>query len=151
MPFVPAVTSSAHQPPSGPASRAFVAIVLLILLAPAAFLLPRQVDAVAWLAGAGRADTFTGYSYGKSCGSTSCTTVTDGVLASTGQEVTWPGQVPLGKPVALRDPVWNLNGRLDETVPDAIVGVGLGLFFDAIALAVLAVFAVRARGRISQR
>jgi hypothetical protein len=147
MPFVPAVTSSVHQPPHSPTGRVFVAIAALVLLAPVVFLAPRQVNAVAWLAGAGRPDTFTGYTYGKSCSNTGCATVTYGVLASTGQAVTWPGRVPPGEPVALRDPVWNLDGRLDETVGDAIVGIVLGLFFDGIAVAALAAYAVRVRAR----
>jgi hypothetical protein len=147
MPFVPAVTSSAHQPSRGRTSRGVAAVVLLILLAPAVFLLPRQVNAAAWLAGDGRADTFTGYSYARSCSSTGCTTATEGVLASTGQEITWTGRVPLGKPVAVRDPVWDLlRPRFDETAPDAVIGLLLGLSFDAIALAALAVYAARARG-----
>jgi hypothetical protein len=147
MPFAPAVTSGTRQPPSARARKITAAIAAVILLAPVVFLLPRQVNAVAWLAGAGRPDTFTGAVYGSSCSSTGCATVTYGLLASTGQVVTWPARVPLGKPVALRDPVWDLQSRMDETVGDAVVGVGLGLFFDGIAAAVLGVGAVGARRR----
>ena len=121
---------------------------MLFLLAPAVFMLPREVNAAAWLAGAGRSDTFTGSAYGTQCAGGSCATVTYGAQASTGRVITWPGRVPLGRPEHFRDPVWNLmSPRADETVPDAFVGVALGLVFDAVAIGALTVFTVRARRR----
>jgi hypothetical protein len=149
MPFAPAAALPAERAPRHRASWVFGTIVVLFLLAPAAFTAPRQVNAVAYLAGAGRPDTFTGYSYGRECRGSSCTTTTEGTLASTGQAITWPGAVPLGQGVPVRDPVWNLQSpRLAEGVPDALVGVALGLFFDTIALLALAACARRLIARI---
>jgi hypothetical protein len=146
MPFVPAATLPDDHAPRRRAGWVFGTVVLLFLLAPAVFLLPRQVNAVAWLVGAGRPDTFTGLSYGSQCSSGSCATVTDGILASTGEVITWPGRVPLGKPVPVRDPLWDvLHPRPDEGTGDALVGVALGLFFDTVGISALAVAAVRAR------
>jgi hypothetical protein len=146
MPFVSAVTLPADREPHRRTDRLWATIALLFLLAPAAFTLPRAVNAAAWLAGAGRPDTFTGYSYGTQCAGSNCQTVTYGTQASTGQVITWPGRAPLGKPEHFRDPVWNpMSPRTDESVPDALVGVALGLVFDAVALTALAVFTVRAR------
>jgi len=157
MPFVPAVTLPADREGEGEresrrrATRLWGTIALLFLLAPAVFMLPREVNAAAWLAGAGRSDTFTGSAYGTQCAGGSCATVTYGTQASTGRVITWPGRVPLGQPEHFRDPVWNLmSPRADETVPDAFVGVALGLVFDAVAVGALAVFTVRARRRAAR-
>jgi hypothetical protein len=60
MPFASAVALPPERAPRRRTSWIFGTIALLFLLAPAAFTLPHQVNAVAWLAGAGRADTFTG-------------------------------------------------------------------------------------------
>jgi hypothetical protein len=68
--------------------------------------LPGQVDAVALLAGAGHQDTFVPVSYSQVCGKAGCSTVTDGILAESGADVTWPAQVPLGRSFTVRAPVW---------------------------------------------
>ncbi len=146
MPAVLTATSPAGRGHRHRGSWVLGTIAVLFLLSPAVFTLPRQVNAVAYLAGAGHPDSFIGYRYGRQCSQNSCTATTLGTLDSTGLGITWPGTVPLGKPVPVRDPVWRLGSlRLVDSVPDALVGVGLGLFFDAIALSALAVFAVRAR------
>jgi hypothetical protein len=154
MPFAPAVALPADRPSSRRTSRIFAAIALLFLLVPAAASLPREVNAVAWLAGAGHADAFTGYAHGVSCNGSSCGDVTYGTLTSTGQDIAWPGSIPLGKPVHFRDPVWDFRSpRLDETLPDAFVGAVLGVVFDAIGLIPLAVFTIRsarARGALAR-
>jgi hypothetical protein len=151
MPFVPAATVPGQHPHRRRASRILGTAALLFLLAPAVFVTPRAVNAAAWLAGAGRPDAFTGLSYGSQCSGGSCATVTGGTLASTGQRVTWPGRVPLGKPVPVRDPLWDvMHPRFDEGTGDALAGAALGLFFDAIAVSALAVAAVRARARTAR-
>jgi hypothetical protein len=143
MPFAPAVTSPTDRVPRRDSAWLWGTLVLLFLLAPAVFTVPRQVNAVAWLAGAGRPDTFTGYSH--------VTDGTIGTIASTNQVISWPARVPLNRPVSFRDPVWGfMSPRLDETIPDALVGVALGLVFDSIALIALIVFAARARKRAAR-
>ena len=145
MPFAPAVTLPAARAPRLRTAWLWWTLVLLFLLAPALFTVPRQVNAVAWLAGAGRPDTFTGDSYGGQCAGRDCAAVTYGTMASTNQVITWSARVPLNRPVAFRDPVWSLmSPRLGETVPDALVGVALGTVFDGIACIALTVFAIRA-------
>jgi hypothetical protein len=152
MPFVPAATLPGDHAPRRRAGWVFGTAALLFLMAPAVLLLPRQVNAIAWLAGAGRPDTFTGLSYASQCSSGSCTTVTDGILASTAQVITWPARAPLGQPVPVRDPVWVVlhQPQLDEGTGDALVGAALGLFFDAIAVSALAFAAVRALRRTAR-
>jgi hypothetical protein len=50
--------------------------------------------------------------------------------------------------VRLRDPVWDFSSpQLDETVPDALVGIVLGLFFEAVAIGAVAVAVYRGRAR----
>jgi hypothetical protein len=92
VPFVPAATLPEDRPYSRRATWIFTTIVVLFLAAPVVALLPGQVNSVAWLTGAGRPDTFTGYVYGENCGRDSCTTVTYGTLASTGQGIAWPAR-----------------------------------------------------------
>ena len=144
--FAPAATLPAAREPRPRTVWLWGTLILLFLTAPALFTVPRQVNAVAWLAGAGRPDTFTGYRYGGQCPGSSCQAVTYGIMASTNQVITWPSRVPLNRPVPFRDPLWSLmSPRIDETVPDALVGVALGLVFDTIALVALARFATRTR------
>lgn len=145
MPAVLAATSPADNGHRHRSSWVLGIVAVLFLLSPAVFTLPRQVNAVAYLADAGHPDTFIGYSHGRQCSQDNCTATTLGILANTGQGITWPGAVPLGKPVPVRDPVWRFGSSLVDDVPEALVGAGLGLVFDAIALFALAVFAVRAR------
>jgi hypothetical protein len=116
-------------------------LALLILVPPAVFTTPRAVNSAAWLAGAGRPDTWTsGGAYDTQRGNTGCSPITYGTLASTGQVITWPGRVPNGVAVHFREPVWNVMSPRPETVPGAVVSVALGLFFEALAVLALAVF-----------
>ena len=131
MPFVPAIS----KPPAGPrrGGRVFVAVALVFLATPAVFTTPGAVNAAAYLFGAGRHDTFTGYAYSKQCNGSNCATTTRGTLGSTGQDVTWPGRLPLARSAPVRDPVWAFPSfRFVAGVPDALVQIGLGLFFDAL-------------------
>jgi len=71
-------------------------------------ILPDQVDAVAYLAGAGKTVTFLPQSYEPVCGRFGCQTWTDGVLqTSPPAKATWPNQAPLGQPFSVRQPWWN--------------------------------------------
>ncbi len=71
-------------------------------------ILPDQVNAVAYLAGAGSTVTFLPQSYELVCGRFGCSTWTDGVLRTNPPvSTTWPDQVPLGQPFSVRQPWWN--------------------------------------------
>jgi hypothetical protein len=134
-----------RYPPRHRASWVFSLIMLVCLTIPAVLYLPKQVDGVAYLAGAGSHDTFVPVSYGQVCGRSSCSTVTDGFLQQSGADVTWSGRVPLGQSVPVRAPVWDWgSGRtLISGTGDAIGVTILGLFFDFLAVVmVIAVTAV---------
>ena len=123
------------RPPRYRAARLPGWVVLGCLVLAAVAYLPRQVDAVAYLAAAGRRGTFVPASYSQICGKDGCSTVTDGILAETGQDVTWPGQVTLGRAFTVRAPVW-ASGPGAELIPSGSVALGrvlLGLFFEVIA------------------
>ena len=106
-------------------------------------LLPRLVDSVAYVAGAGGHATFTPASYVEQCAPrTGCTTVTNGVLEFDGHRSSaiWPAQVPLDLPFAVREPVWRwgLGSGLINGAGGAIGSFVVCLVFDAVA--VLAVY-----------
>jgi hypothetical protein len=74
-------------------------------------ILPAEVNSWAYVVGAENQDTFNPVSYGQACsGGTGhgggCQTVTEGYLSKSGADVTWSGQVPLGQPFSVRDPLW---------------------------------------------
>jgi hypothetical protein len=76
--------------------------------------LPDQVNAVAYLAGAGKTETFLPQSYELVCSRFGCQYWTDGVLQTNPPvSVTWPNQVPLGQPFSVRQPWWNGWGHPD--------------------------------------
>ncbi|MGH3193353.1 MAG: hypothetical protein ACRDOL_40100 [Streptosporangiaceae bacterium] len=113
--------------------RRWVAAGCLALVA--VVYLPRQVDAVAYLAGAGHLDTFLPVSYSQVCGKVGCSTVTDGILEDDGAAVTWPGQVPLDRSFSVRAPVW-AAGPGSDLIPSAGTAVDrliLGLLFEVLA------------------
>ncbi len=101
-------------------------------------MLPGLVNGVAYLAGAESSSTFFPLSYGQECGRSGCSPLTNGILAD-GASVNWPGQVPLGQPFAVREPVWNWgygSGLIDGD-GTAIADIVLGVVFGALAVLVL--------------
>jgi hypothetical protein len=77
-------------------------------------ILPDQVNAVAYLAGAGKTVTFVPQSRALVCSRFGCDTWTDGVLQTNPPvTATWPNQVPLGQPFSVRQPWWNGWGHRD--------------------------------------
>jgi len=123
----------------------WVGLVLIVFVAVICF--PGTVDGAGYLAGAGKSATFTGQSYDQSCGDyrTGCETVTDGVLTRNGVSVntTWPSQVPLGQPFAVREPVWSwgVGGSLINGDGAAVAAILVSLLLDAAAIAVVVLFA----------
>jgi hypothetical protein len=136
-----------RYPPRHRGSWVFGLIMLAALTVPAVLYLPKQVDGIAYLAGAGNQDTFIAVSYGQVCGRGNCSIVTDGYLKDSGASATWPGQVLLGQGISVRDQVWDWgSGRTITTgMGDAIGSTILGLFFDflAVIMAIAATAIVR--------
>lgn len=145
----------AHHPFRTPvhdlASHAFVWFILSIVLIVTALSLPDQVNAYAYVAGAGKSVPFMPQSYSVSCTISrrggSCSTATNGVLETDPPvSVAWNGQVPLGQPFQVREPVWAgwatpalMNGDTAAT------GIGGGLIFDLATVCVIAGFVHMAR------
>lgn len=125
-----------RYPPKHRASWFFTLLVFAVWILCAVLLLPGQVNGIAYLADPGHKTTFTPVSYSQACGRGGCQTVTSGTL-SNGTSVTWPRQVPLGQPFAVRAPVWSWGaGR--HLVDDAVNAVAYtitGLLFEAAAVA----------------
>jgi hypothetical protein len=108
---------------------------MAVLLGLGVASLPGLVDGVAYLAGAESTSTFTPLSYSQECGRSSCSTVTDGVLAN-GASVTWPDQVPLDQSFSVRVPVmdWGFGSQMVDGDGGAIGFIIVGVLFDGFAV-----------------
>ena len=134
----PVVAHAYRYPAKHRAAGVFAKVVLAFWILLTVSFLPNQVNAVAYLAGAGSKTTFFPSSYSQQCtGRGGCTTVTDGTIVSGASTVhaTWPYQVPLDQPFTARAPVWTGFGsvQLVGSDSDAVVAIVVGLFFDIIA------------------
>jgi hypothetical protein len=133
----------------------WVGMALIVFVAVICF--SGAVDGIGYLAGAGKSATFTGQSYDQSCGSLrgGCQTVTDGVLTRDGVSVstTWPDQVPLGRPFAVRESVWNwgVGGSLIDGDGTAVAAIIVSLLLDAVAVAVVVLFVRMIRNWLRHR
>jgi hypothetical protein len=107
-------------------------------------ILPDQVNAVAYLAGAGNKVTFLPQSYEPVCGRFGCETWTDGVVqTSPPAKATWPNQAPLGQPFSVRQPYWNGWGHPDLMNAGAAGGAIAGALFVELGSVVFGVGLVR--------
>jgi len=136
-------------PPRHHGSWVAVVVMLAAMTCFTGYLLPQEVNAWAYVVGAEKPDTFNPVSYSQ-CPMVylrRCYVVTDGYLSRTGAEVNWGSQVPLGRPVSIRDPLWDWgSGRqLIDGDGTAIPDIVADLFFDAVALLLLCVLVVFAR------
>jgi hypothetical protein len=134
----------AHRyPPRHRGSWVFALVMLAAMTAIAVFVRPAEVNASAYVVGAEHPDTFIPVSYGQACTGLprggGCHTVTRGYLSGTGAAVSWGGQVPLGQPFGVRDPLWAWGSGRTLTSGDgaAIPAIIAGLFFDAVTLLLL--------------
>jgi hypothetical protein len=133
----------------------WVGMALIVFVAVVCF--PGTVDGIGYLTGAGKSATFTGQSYDQSCGDlrTGCETVTDGVLTRNGVSVstTWPDQVPLGQPFAVRESVWNwgAGGSMIDGDGSAVAAIIGSLLLDAAAVTVVVLFARMVRNWLRHR
>jgi hypothetical protein len=151
----PAVAHAYRYPPKHPIAGVFGKLLLALWIALTISFLPNQVNAVAFLAGAGHATPFFPSSYAQECGRGGCTTVTDGTVESGNGIVnaTWPYQVPLDRPFSVREPVWAGYGTVQLVGSDgnAVISVIVGLFFDVIAVIALVSFVVMIRHWLLRR
>jgi hypothetical protein len=144
----------AHRyPPHHRGSWVFVIFMLVALTGITVGLLPADVNAWGYVTGAEQHDTFNPTSYFQSCryGSrgVGCHMVTEGYLSSSGAQVTWGSQVPLGQPFGVRDPLWDWGGGRNLINGDtAAIGTILaGLFFEGVTLLLLYTLVVLVRHR----
>lgn len=145
----PVVAHAYRYPPKHRISALFGKLLLAGWIVLTISFLPSQVNAVAFLAGAGGTGTFFPVSYAQECGRGGCTTVTNGnlVTGATTASATWPGQAPLDLPFTVRTPAWNGWGSVQLVGNDenAVVSIIVGLLFDTVAVVAVFAFAVMVR------
>jgi hypothetical protein len=127
----PAYAHPYRYPPRHRLSWIFAWAVMLLWFGLGIASLPALVNGIAYFAGAEPTTTFMPVSYSQECGRSGCSTVTDGFL-SNGTNVTWPGQVPVGQPFTVHEPVWNW-GFGTMLIDGAGTGIGAilaGVAFD---------------------
>ena len=145
-----AAPKTAHHPVRAHAYRypprhrwtwVFSWLVMAILLGLGVAALPAFVDGVAYLTGAEHSAVFTPVSSGQMCGRGGCSPVTYGYLgtAGSGGSVTWPGQVPIGQPFTVRQPVWNwgFGAQLIDSDGSAAAYIVLGVLMDGFSALIL--------------
>jgi hypothetical protein len=138
-------------PPRHHGSWVFAIVMLVAMTGITVALLPAQVNSWAYAAGAENQDTFNPVSYGQSCTNLArgggCHIVTEGYLSTSGADVNWGSQVPLGQPFSARDPLWAWGSGRTLTSGDgsAIATIIAGLFFDGVTLLLLYVLIVIVR------
>jgi hypothetical protein len=148
----------AHRyPPRHHGSWVFAILMLAAMTGITVFLLPAEVNAWGYVAGAEHQDSFNPASYAQACGGgvgrgVSCHTVTEGYLSRSGADVTWGSQVPLGQPFSVHDPLWAWGGGRTLTSGDgaAIPTIVAGLFFDGVTLLLVYILVVIVRGTPSR-
>jgi hypothetical protein len=147
--YHPLYAHAYRWPPRHHGSWGAVIFMLAAMTFIAAYLLPQEVNAWAYVAGAENRDTFNPVSYSQ------CPivfgrggrVVTEGYLSRTGAQVNWGSQVPLGQPISVRDPLWDwgTGRKLIDGDGSAIPDIVAGLFFDAVAVLLLYVIVVVVR------
>jgi hypothetical protein len=138
-----------RYPPRHHATWVAAIFMLTAMTCITAYMLPQEVNALAYVAGAEHQDTFNpvSYSHCPVVNKRGCQVVTEGYLSNTGAHVNWGPQVPLGQPVSVRDPLWawgtgrNLIDGDGSAIPDILAG----LFFDGVTLLLLYVLVVIVR------
>lgn len=130
-----------------------VAFLLIVQVPLFLELGPVQVNGWAYLTGQEQRATFHPTSYTQGCNRNgSCSTGTSGYLSGSGDVVTWPRKVALGRPFTVHAPVWAWgHGRdLPADRGDAILFAVVGFLAEIelwIFLIVLVIRAVLVRRR----
>jgi hypothetical protein len=136
-------------PPRHPGSWVAIIFLLTAMTCITAYILPQEVNAFAYVAGAEHQDTFNpvSYSHCPMVYGRGCHVVTEGYLSRTGEQVSWASQAPLGQPFGVRDPLWawGTGRKLIGGDGSAIPYIVAGLFLDAVALLLLFVIVVIVR------
>jgi hypothetical protein len=147
--YHPLYAHAYRRPPRHHGSSVAVLFMLAAMTCLAAYLLPAEVNAWAYVVGAENQDTFTpvSYSHCPVVYGRGCHVVTEGYLSRTGAQVSWGSLVPLGQPFTVRDPLWawGTGRKLIDGDGSAIPDIVAGLFFDAVALLMVYVLAVIVR------
>ncbi len=152
----PLYAHAQHYPPHHRGSWMFAIFTLVAMTGITVFILPAEVNSWAYVVGGGNQDTFNPVSYGQACSGVprgGCHLVTEGYLSNSGAHVTWVGQVTLGQPFGVRDPLWAWGTGRNLTSGDgsAIANIAAGLFFDGVTLLLLYVLVVIVRDTSSRR
>jgi hypothetical protein len=151
----PVIAHAYRHPPKHRISALFGRLLLGFWIVLTISFLPNQVNAVAFLAGAGSSTIFFPLSSAQECGRGGCTTVTNGTIMSGGRiiDATWPHQVPIDQPFSVREPVWVGWGSVQLVGDDgnAVASIIVGLLFDAIAVVAVVSFVEMVRHRLQRR
>jgi hypothetical protein len=140
-------TARAARPTGRVLSAVMVTVIgaVVVIGAPGAVvvLLPAEVNAVAYVTGSGPSATFVPQSSYRNCGGRGgCKTITQGVIEradGTRVNAEWDGEVPLGRPFSVRQPVWTWGpgSTLLHGLRDAIVVLVVGPVVDLGAFLLL--------------
>ncbi|MGD0064314.1 MAG: hypothetical protein ABSB76_12835 [Streptosporangiaceae bacterium] len=153
---VPLYAHAYRYPPRHHGSWVFAIFMLVAMTAITVFILPAEVNSWAYVVGAENQDTFNPVSYVQACSGLprgGCHVVTEGYLSDSGADVTWGSAVPLGRPFAVRDPLWAWGGgrNLTSGGGSAIANIVAGLFFDGVPILLLYALIVLGRDTQSRR
>lgn len=122
----------------------------IFLIVGMSFWVGTIANSVVFLAGAEKHGTLMPVSYSQSCNKASCEP-TDGYIEGTGESLTWPNVVPLGKPFSVPLPYtrW-FDAIVIEDKGEAIVSLALFLFLELLEVAPGSFFLWCAWGQISR-
>lgn len=124
----------------------------VVVLAFVAATLPDQVNAVAYLTDSTSTAAFLPLSYTRDCSRDGCTTMTAGIMEASGRATAWPGELPLGRAVAVQAPAWPTGPGQTLVTSDQAVPVTLfGMIIDALAVGMVSGLVLLVRRRLRSR
>ncbi len=78
--------------------------------------------------------------------------MTAGIMEASGRATAWPGELPLGRAVAVQAPAWPTGPGQTLVTSDQAVPVSLvGLMFDALAVGMVSGLVLLVRRRLRSR
>jgi hypothetical protein len=130
-------------------ARLLVGVAVLVCLAVT---LPDQVNAVAYLTDSTTTAVFLPRSYIQDCGKDGCTTMTAGILPTSGLPAVWPASVPLDRAFLVQAPVWRAGSSPTLMTSDRAVGYTLlAMIIDAAAVTTLFGYTLSLSRRLRRR